>query len=213
MILLLAALAVAGSLAVSPAAAQTAPEASTARRIEATRTDSPPDVDGRLDDPVWRTAARITRFVQQRPLDGAPATEQTEVLVAYDSQNLYFGIYAHYNDPSIIRANRVDRDQTGRDDTVSLYFDPFLDRQRAYVFSVNGYGVQGDALMGGGGGGEAADGAAGGAALTGIRPGTPSSRRPADSSRTAGRRRSRFRSRACDTRRRGPARRTAGAFR
>jgi hypothetical protein len=115
--------------------------------VSIVRATEPPDIDGRIDDAVWRTAARVTQFVQQRPLEGAPATEQTEVYVAYDSQNLYFAIHAHYSDPGLIRANRVDRDQTARDDTVRLYFDPFLDQQRAYVFSVNGYGVQSDSIM------------------------------------------------------------------
>ena len=89
---------------------------------------------------AWSSAVRITEFVQQRPLEGAPATEQTDVMIVYDERHLYFAIYAHYTDPSIIRANRVDRDQIGRDDVVSIYFDPFLDQQRAYMFSVNGYG-------------------------------------------------------------------------
>ena len=117
--------------------------------VSAIRTNDPPNIDGRLDDALWRTAARVTTFVQQRPLEGAPATEQTEVHIAYDSDNIYFGIYAHYSDPTLIRASRVDRDQTLRDDTVRVYFDPFLDQQRAYVFSVNGYGVQSDSVLGG----------------------------------------------------------------
>ena len=117
--------------------------------VSAIRTSDPPRIDGRLDDIAWRSAARVTEFVQQRPLEGAPATERTEVLIAYDSQNIYFGIYAHYSDPNLIRASRVDRDQTAGDDTVRVYFDPFLDQQRAYVFSVNGYGVQSDAVLGG----------------------------------------------------------------
>ena len=117
------------------------------------RTNAPPTIDGRLDDSVWQTAGKVTEFTQQRPLEGVPATERTDVYIAYDSANLYVGIYAYYSDPALIRANRVDRDQTGRDDTVSLYLDPFLDQQRAYVFSVNGYGVQGDAILSGGGGG------------------------------------------------------------
>lgn len=41
----------------------------------------------------------------------------------------------------------MDRDRTDRDDTVEIFFDPFLDQLRAYVFSVNGYGVQGDRLI------------------------------------------------------------------
>ena len=63
-----------------------------------------------------------------------------------------------------MRATRVDRDQSWRDDNFTVYFDPFLDQQRAYAFSVNGYNVQGDEIInargrsgrggrGGGGGG------------------------------------------------------------
>ena len=120
--------------------------------INAVRTATPPDVDGRLDDVVWRDAVRITEFVQTIPVEGAPATEDTDVYIAYDSSNIYFGFYVHYADPGLIRANRMDRDALMfTDDKMSVYFDPFLDQQRAYVFAVNGYGVQGDSLVGGGG--------------------------------------------------------------
>jgi hypothetical protein len=115
--------------------------------VTAVRAAQPPAVDGRLDDAVWRTAAHLTTFVQQTPIEGAPATEQTEVHVAYDNERLYFGIHAHYSEKSLIRANRVDRDKTENDDTVTVVFDPFLDQQQGYSFSVNGYGVQGDALI------------------------------------------------------------------
>ena len=138
--------------------------------VQPARTADPPRIDGRLDDAVWGRATRITDFVQQQPLDGEPATEETELYIAYDTQNLYFGMHVHYSDPVLIRANRSDRDQTFSDDTITLYFDPFLDQQRAYVFSVNGYGVQGDSLLessaertpGGGGGGGGGGGRPGG---------------------------------------------------
>jgi hypothetical protein len=115
--------------------------------VLAVRATQAPSIDGRLDDPIWATAAHIGAFVQERPVEGAAATEQTEVHIAYDTERLYFGIYAHYSEPGLIRANRVDRDATDNDDTVTFYLDPFMDQQRAYVFSVNGYGVQRDALL------------------------------------------------------------------
>jgi len=126
--------------------------------VSPSRTDTPPTIDGRLDDMVWQTAARITNFVQSQPQDGAPASEASDVYIAYDSSNIYLAFHAHYEDPSIMRSNRSDRDQAGRsDDIFSVYFDPFSDQQRAYVFSVNGYGVQDDSILGsrssGGGGG------------------------------------------------------------
>ena len=121
-----------------------------------------PTIDGRLDDTVWASAAHITEFAQMSPLDGAPGTEATQVYIAYDDANIYLGFYAHYADPGILRANRSDRDRTPGDDAFTVYFDPFLDQQRAYVFTVNAYGVQSDAILsprrggggfGGGGGG------------------------------------------------------------
>ena len=116
--------------------------------VMAVRVNEPPRIDGNLDDEVWQQATRITDFVQQGPVEGAPATEETEVFIAYDDSHLYFGMYAHYSDPTLARATRVDRDQAMfGDDIISVYFDTFLDQQRAYVFSLNGYGVQNDSLM------------------------------------------------------------------
>ena len=53
--------------------------------VTAVRVVKPPTIDGRLDDPAWTGAAHITQFGQRRPLDGAPATERTDVYVAYAS--------------------------------------------------------------------------------------------------------------------------------
>ena len=111
------------------------------------RTAQPPAIDGRLDDAVWQSVTPISRFVQTSPVEGATPTEPTEVWLAYDNDNFYAAFYAHYADPSIIRANRAERDETRGDDQMQLLFDPFLDQQRAYLFSVNGYGIPGDAIV------------------------------------------------------------------
>ncbi len=196
----------------------------------------PPRIDGKLDDALWQNAAKVTSFVQERPVESAPATEATEVFIAFDSQRIYFGIHAHYSNPALMRANRVDRDQISRDDIVTVFFDPFLDQQRGYAFSVNGYGVQGDSLLSGGGAGLAAGpaaaaraaaarvaagraaavarvAAAAAVAVPGIPRGTPCSSRPVPSSRTAGPPSWRFRSRVSAIRRARPIRSIAGASR
>ena len=115
--------------------------------VSAVRIDEPPTIDGRLTDDVWRRAAHLSDFVQTAPVEGAAASEPTDVYIAYDGENLYVGIRARYADTGLMRANRADRDQIAEDDTVSLFFDPFRDRQRAYQFTVNGFGVQGDAIL------------------------------------------------------------------
>ena len=50
--------------------------------VRPVRIQTPPAIDGRLDDEVWSEAFLITDFVQSDPLDGAPATEETEVYLA-----------------------------------------------------------------------------------------------------------------------------------
>ena len=116
-------------------------------RVRVSRTDAPPTIDGRLDDEVWRTAAMLSEFVQQAPLDGAPATEQTEIYISYDSEHIYFAFYLHYSDPNLLRANRVDRDTAWQDDLMTVYLDTFMDQQVCYDFDLNGYNVQGDGII------------------------------------------------------------------
>ena len=74
--------------------------------VRPVRTQTPPDIDGRLDDAAWQDAVRITEFVQREPQDGAPATEDTDVFIAYDSSNVYLAFHAMYQDAGIMRANR-----------------------------------------------------------------------------------------------------------
>ena len=135
-------------------AAQAGPAAGFAiggrRNVQARRAVEPPTIDGRLDDAVWRDAVLITDFTQTNPIEGAPPTERTEAWIAYDADHIYFAFYAHYTDPSQMRANRADRDRFWRDDWIAVMFDTFLDQQRAYRFSVNAYGNQGDAIIRGG---------------------------------------------------------------
>ena len=59
-------------------------------RLEATV-----EIDGVLDEPVWSQATRLTGFWQYQPVDGRPAEEETEVLVWYAPDAIYFGIVAH----------------------------------------------------------------------------------------------------------------------
>ncbi len=145
-----------GALAVDPAPDQAPPVGQTTDglgliagrpTVRPTRTEVPPDIDGRLDDFAWQSAATLTEFTQQAPLEGAQATEETEVYITYDSEHVYFGFYLHYADPSVMRANRVDRDTSFQDDLITVYLDTFLAQQRAYDFDLNAFNVQGDGIV------------------------------------------------------------------
>lgn len=104
-------------------------------------------IDGRLDEPAWSRATRLTGFSEYRPVDQQRAAEQTEVLVWYSPDALYFGIIAHDSEPGTIRATSADRDSLDREDSIRIYLDTFNDRRRAFVFGVNPLGAQEDGVQ------------------------------------------------------------------
>ena len=110
-------------------------------RLEATV-----QVDGKLDEPVWSQATRLTGFWQYQPVDGRPAEEKTEILVWYATDAIHFGIIAHDSRPGSIRATSADRDNIDNEDHVVIDLDTFLDRRRAFFFGVNPLGVQTDGV-------------------------------------------------------------------
>src|SRR3954470_22341127 len=99
---------------------------------EIPRLESSVQIDGKLDEPVWLHATRLTGFWQYQPVDGRPAEEQTEVLVWYAPDAVYFGIIAHDRNPAAIRATVADRDDIENDDHIILDLDTFHDRRRAF---------------------------------------------------------------------------------
>jgi len=64
------------------------------RRITLVRVDGGISLDGRLDESVWQGPSQ-SGFVQAEPREGQPATEQTEVWLAYDESNLYVAARLH----------------------------------------------------------------------------------------------------------------------
>ncbi|MBI3653815.1 MAG: carbohydrate binding family 9 domain-containing protein [Acidobacteria bacterium] len=107
---------------------------------------SPPVIDGKLDDAVWKQATLFKDFYQVQPGDNIAPSQKTEVWMGYDSKFLYLGFRA-YDDPDKVRATVPKRDQVYDDDNVKVYLDTFNDKRKAYEFMFNPYGVQGDAIL------------------------------------------------------------------
>ena len=113
---------------------------------EIPRLESEIQIDGKLDEPVWLQATRLTGFWQYQPVDGRPAEDETEILAWYAPDAIYFGIIAHDRNPASIRASVADRDNIDNDDYVVLDLDTFHDRRRAFFFGVNPLGIQADGV-------------------------------------------------------------------
>ena len=103
-------------------------------------------VDGVLDEPVWRRAAKLTGFSRYAPSDGVAADDSTEVLVWYSATAIHFGIRA-FAELGSVRATLADRDKMFSDDYVGIFLGTFNDGRQAMVFGANPLGIQGDGIV------------------------------------------------------------------
>ena len=117
-------------------------------RATATPVPRPPTIDGVLDEPFWATIEPVTDFRQRDPVDGAPASEPTEVRIGYDANALYFGFVFHDSEPALIRRSILHRGgRIDKDDRVIVALDTYHDRRNAYIFEIGALGTQDDALI------------------------------------------------------------------
>jgi hypothetical protein len=117
------------------------------KTVTAVRADSPITIDGRLDEPVWQTAPVATGFTQTNPDDGSPATEPTEVRVAYDDHALYVAAFCRDTEPAKIRKRLGRRDSQTDSDWFAVAVDPYFDRRSGYVFVTNPAGAITDTAL------------------------------------------------------------------
>jgi hypothetical protein len=101
-------------------------------------------VDGPLTEAVWHQAQVITGFRQREPNDGAPATYDTQVRLAYDTTTLYVAISALDPEPAKIVGYRTRRDEGSPSDWIRVFVDSFHDKRSALEFAVNPAGVKQD---------------------------------------------------------------------
>ncbi|HVZ49769.1 MAG TPA: DUF5916 domain-containing protein [Gemmatimonadaceae bacterium] len=107
-------------------------------------------LDGSLDEPVWRTAPAADGFIQSEPGTGQPATEATEVRVAFDATTLYIGAYLHDREPGRLITNDIKKDFTETDqDDFEVLLDTYLDRHNGYLFLTNVDGAKADRQVSG----------------------------------------------------------------
>lgn len=111
--------------------------------IRAVRVDEPIDIDGDLDEAVYRTIAPISDFVQQIPDEGQPASEKTDVWVFFDDDNLYVTAKNYESVPEedwVANEMRRDTSQLRTNDSFSVMLDTYLDRRNGVAFLVSPIG-------------------------------------------------------------------------
>ena len=111
--------------------------------IRAIRLTEPLDIDGTLDEPFYRDVPGLTDFVQVEPMEGEPATEQTEVWLAFDDDNVYISARCWDSAPeSRWIANELRRDSfnIAQNEYIDIVLDTFYDRRNGINLTVNPLG-------------------------------------------------------------------------
>jgi hypothetical protein len=122
------------------------PESGHARNVpitRATRATGTIHIDGHLDERAWTDAPVTDRFTQVDPLEGAPASQRTEVRILYDDQALYIGARLHDTGRVTARLGRRDM-PLGDSDWFGVMIDSYHDHRTAFGFDVNPLGVRRD---------------------------------------------------------------------
>ena len=111
--------------------------------VRAVRVSDPLSIDGALDERVYRDILPAGGFIQTEPSAGTPATQQTDVWVLFDDNNLYISARCWDSAPeSEWVANEMRRDNFGifRNDSLGILLDTFYDRRNGVEFLVNPIG-------------------------------------------------------------------------
>jgi hypothetical protein len=132
------------SLQATSATADPPARSSSAATATARRATTPPVIDGRDTDEIWRLAAPMTEFRQFAPVEDADPTVKTEAKVAYDDHNFYAFIRAFDPHPDSIQKLLARRDIRTCCDQIKIVIDSYHDRRSGYEFAVNPGGVKRD---------------------------------------------------------------------
>jgi hypothetical protein len=99
-------------------------------------------VDGILDESVWRDDPSIGEFIQSEPHSGEPPTERTTVWLAYSRDALYVAVRCQDRLPRQIVATEMSRDPNlGDNDNIEIVLDTYHDHRNAYYFGTNPVGA------------------------------------------------------------------------
>ncbi|MEJ2503410.1 MAG: DUF5916 domain-containing protein [Gemmatimonadota bacterium] len=98
-----------------------------------------------MDDAAWEEGEWAGDYVQQLPVEGGEPSQETELKILYDDDNVYMAIRA-YDDMDRIARHRARRDDyTG--DIVGICFDSYFDKRAGFEFDLTAAGTKIDLVL------------------------------------------------------------------
>jgi len=104
--------------------------------------ETPPRIDGLVDDACWKGREPVSGFFQYDPVNGTKASEETYVWAAYDQKYVYFAFLMKDAQPDKIWAELTPRNEFENNDSITLILDTYNDKRTSITFELNPKGVQ-----------------------------------------------------------------------
>lgn len=106
------------------------------------------NIDGLLDEDVWKTAECTGKFQRVTPTDTGYAIAQTEVRLTYDDINLYLGIICYDPAPGKRPVESLRRDYNfQKNDNFMVFIDTYNDQTNGFAFGISAAGAQTEGLQ------------------------------------------------------------------
>ncbi|OGD09610.1 MAG: hypothetical protein A2Y86_05150 [Candidatus Aminicenantes bacterium RBG_13_62_12] len=112
------------------------------KTLTISRVETPPRIDGLVDDECWRGREPVSGFFQYDPVNGSKASEETYVWAAYDQNYVYFAFLMKDAQPDKIWAELTPRNEFDNNDSITLILDAYNDKRTSITFSLNPKGIQ-----------------------------------------------------------------------
>lgn len=119
----------------------------TTKTIQAVRTDTPPTIDGWLDEPVWQQAAIVEDLHEVSPNEFDEPSEPSRFYVLYGDDAIYVAGRLWDSNPDNVIAKILRKgDFSFGDDTITILLDPHNSGRSGYFFDLNANGIRNEGL-------------------------------------------------------------------
>jgi len=116
-------------------------------KITAIRINEDINIDGKLNENVWKENTGISYFKQRDPNEGADASQKTIVYIAYNNENLFVAARLFDTEPDSIMARLGRKDEGMETDVFGFYVDPYYDKRSGFYFGLSPAGTYYDGVL------------------------------------------------------------------
>jgi hypothetical protein len=118
------------------------------KSLETKFSDEKITIDGKFDEPIWKTAAVASDFVMIAPNNGEPEKKnrRSEVKIVYNNEAIFVAATMYDDEPTKILKELTARDDFGSADHFGIFFNGYNDGQQEFRFYVSAAGVQQDCV-------------------------------------------------------------------